>query len=231
MSASSGSMSMLTGSSYPGKASRPGIEQRFYRFGVRDSLVTDSAIYLPHEAIHAGCVVKVRRGVPEIELGNVPVQMLDTDVMVRPVDAPLELREVVLAHLRTETLFFHVLAVVVFHGVVTGHLLSNRVVVLGTVSVKGRLPENDVLCNRLAKCGACHIRHDAGTRLASVRVDDRQHRRLERAAPALQTFPTRVIPVPVLGIATDVCLVGHHVTDQLVRRSGPHRLANPVRHV
>ena len=51
---------------------------------------------LPHEPAHAGSVAHVTGGVAEIELGQVAVKVGFADVVVRPVDGSLQLREEVL---------------------------------------------------------------------------------------------------------------------------------------
>lgn len=79
---------------------------------------------LAHEAVHSLSVRQLPRQVPVIELGRVPVQVLSANVVMRSVQAPLQLREVSLRHVGADGAT-DVLPALVVYGAVGGELDSD----------------------------------------------------------------------------------------------------------
>ena len=97
LSASSGSMSRLTGSSYSGSDRISGTSSRL----PGQALVAEPSVaHLAHEPGHSFCIAHLAGRVTEIELGQVAGEVLDADAVVGAVDGPLELGEVALKGVR-----------------------------------------------------------------------------------------------------------------------------------
>jgi hypothetical protein len=79
----------------------------------------------PHQPVDASRVRELPCGVPVVELGEVAVQMFLRDVVVRPVDAALQLREVAFRSVRVRRATNEFVAIVV-HPLVRGEPFTDR---------------------------------------------------------------------------------------------------------
>src|SRR5689334_12558051 len=112
--ASSGSRSTLIDSSmFFSAVMRPWYSGRGDSFGgfVEKSL-SAAATNEPRHSLRVG---EFARGVPEVKLGEIPLQVLARDMVIGAVERTLQLREVVLGLVRRH-IAPHVFAVAVVHG-------------------------------------------------------------------------------------------------------------------
>src|SRR5579862_7952331 len=67
------------------------------------SIRQTTTLSLVDDALHTARIAHLVGGVPEVELGQIPGKMLAGDVVIRPVNRPLELRKEVLGLVSART--------------------------------------------------------------------------------------------------------------------------------
>jgi hypothetical protein len=178
------------------------------------------------EVSHALSVSEFASAVSVVELIDVTVQVNGFNVNVRTLQASLELREVVLALVGAVALFGHVLAYGVVHDMVTSEPPTNVRVGRGRVRVQGGRSHVQVRAQDSSHGSTGDTRNDFGTSLTSLRVNDCDDWRLGASVSG-----RTLVGVHELGLATNPCFVGNHVTREQREVIVAHGLANTVQHV
>jgi len=176
------------------------------------------SFHLPSEQTHPGIVAHLASAVPEVELGQVSRQVLDRDVVVRSVDRPLELAEIVLGLVRARSGDpVHVLVLGVIDGRVRDELLPELAVPGTFVGPQFAASHVDLLGDDLPQIRTRHLGNHSRANFASVGIDERQYGDLRGSAAGRVDPRGHVELVPVgagvlvhpLGVATDPRLVSH----------------------
>lgn len=162
---------------------------------------------LTKQLLHARAVCHVTRRVAVVEFRKVAVQVGATDVMMRTVKRPLQLRKVVLCFVGPTRLFSDVLASSVVDRVVSSHQLSDFLVGRPLVGVKLRSRHVSVLGDGSAQFSDARVLKNLGTNSGSFTINERENQ--SPASIATQPACTRIVGVAILGAATDVGLVGN----------------------
>src|SRR5438552_18273069 len=100
--------------------------------------------------------------------------MLAADVVVRAVDAALELREITLSVVRRRACRADVLVLLVVHRLVGDEALTDSSVRWQAVGVEDRLRRVDLFLHCLRQRFARYRRHHAGAHFAAVWLDQRE---------------------------------------------------------
>lgn len=185
---------------------------------------------LAHEEIEPQGIGEFPCCVAEVELREIPIQVLRRNVVVRSVKRPFQLRKVILGFVRG---YFatHVLTSNVIDRLVIDELPRKRLVDLGAVSVKGRTTLIDVLCNDFIKDLGGDPLDNGATNLARFGIDKRNNRGLFNLRDSLTMLAdNELAPVHIADLATDPSLVRYNRTGEESARSLTHRLAESVSH-
>ena len=164
------------------------------------------------------------RGVPEVELREIPGQMLEADVVMRAVERALVGRSS--SRLCWSRCCQDVLAGRVVDATCTGHVGADRLVGRwdSVQTSRPSSPRSLRSCERRVR--PLTSRDDLGASLARVRVDQGDNRNLVGAPYRLRLTPFHGA---ILGLTTDLSFIGHDDSvEQIWARSVDHRLSDSV---
>ena len=174
-------------------------------------------------------VSQLTGAVAVVELIQVPVQMLRFNVNVCTLQTALQLREVVLAHVRAVRLVSAVDSGLVVYGIVTSHLRANGNVTTVRVSVKRGCCHVNVGAKYITQGLGIDVRNDLRAYDVRVRVNDGNSWRLVSSSTAL--YVKALASVTVAGVAANVRLVAHNIAAEQNEVIVAHGHANSVEHV